>query len=1014
MLGWASQKLSQISQTVAPPPADANGRFVYALQQGDEDGAMACVHEMDVARAVLHPTKRSYAIHLACLHSMDRLIRMLLTVPGVDLTFIDSVGNTPLHYACMSAERERALPTIKMLVTEFKASVIAKNSMNQTPYDLATLDGVRQFLLPLQLQEETRIAIDNGGVGLPPGIDMGGLRIANPAAPPPPIMPMGAPMAPAPMSSPAPQVYQTQAQPPQASTPAGEIQKPPSSGEAAGYARVGGSSAAIYKPAGRTYVKADGFHSSSSDVNLQRKYGHVQANYSNVPPPPSSGNAPSAYAAPTGGANPYAGGTNPYASGRANQRYVSYNAVTGRTQAAPRTAPSAYTSYAAAQANAVPNVAVFTPGETPAAPASGQNSNMAAYSPAPVGYGQTAYAPQDTMASPAPQQQGYPGGQMQAQQQFQPAGTPYGAQNYNAGQQQQPPFSPAAQPPISGGLTPGKTDPGVAASLFSSPPSGGVGFSAPAPAAGNAGFSSPPSGGVGFSSPAPKDAAASLFGSPAAQAAPTQQAPANNDSQPGVDTASSMFASQPGSAADASNVFGTPAEADQTVPTQAASDSVAQTEPPKEEPSAAQPTSANEVSTNEPSMNRLDSDVDTSLFSSFANSDADQNGPASDAPKENGSAAGQDGAAPAESAGTNGGIDQGSAAEEKPSTESSTALPAGWKELMDPSSGRPYYYNENDGTTSWDRPAAAPENTETAPLPAGWREVIDPGSGRPYYYNEVDNTTSWDRPMAPTGDSQPQSSEVQAEKNQGGAPTSNEATTVESESAPSAASPFSVGAQQGEVASQLFGSAPNLQTTAQETAGSVFGSPVGNESTSSDAAAAVFGAASASSTNFSGGVAENKSTPGALPDLGNTEPATNPPAQAPAVGVSPTSGGFSLNDIAKNSSVAADVFSSASKSEDVSPTKEPEKQGQSSDKPGTGERAGSPDGSEEGLDDVPLSPDAPAHPPVNLAPSDASSAFSSPPPVQPAANMGFAATPGGHQSMFDAIGLPPPPFSSKK
>lgn len=377
MLGWASSQFEKLSQTVAPPPADANGRFVYAVQRGDEDGAMACVHEMDVQRAVLNPTKKSYAIHLACERSMDRLIRMLLTYPGVDLTFIDTHGNTPLHYAAMSTDRNQGLPTVKMLVNEYKASVVTKNSSGQTPYDLATLDMVRQFLLPLQLQEETRQAIDNGGVGLPPGIDMGGLRIANPAAPPPPIMPI----APAPMSSPAPQVYPT----PQCDPP-----KPPSSGgRGVRYARTGGSSAAIYKPDGARYVKADGFHSSSSDVNLQRKYGHVPVNYGNIAPPPSSHNAAGTTCPlpASGGTNPYAGGNNPYYVGRASQRYVAYDAVTGETSSIPRSVPPPYGQ--TAQNTATPlKYAVFRAGAAPAPapatnnliPASGRQTAHSAFS----------------------------------------------------------------------------------------------------------------------------------------------------------------------------------------------------------------------------------------------------------------------------------------------------------------------------------------------------------------------------------------------------------------------------------------------------------------------------------------------------------------------------------------------------------------------------------------------------------------------------------------------------------
>jgi len=36
-------------------------------------------------------------------------------------------------------------------------------------------------------------------------------------------------------------------------------------------------------------------------------------------------------------------------------------------------------------------------------------------------------------------------------------------------------------------------------------------------------------------------------------------------------------------------------------------------------------------------------------------------------------------------------------------------LPDGWVEYTDPSSGQPYYYNEKDGTTTWDKPVAEPK-----------------------------------------------------------------------------------------------------------------------------------------------------------------------------------------------------------------------------------------------------------------------------------------------------------------
>jgi hypothetical protein len=43
--------------------------------------------------------------------------------------------------------------------------------------------------------------------------------------------------------------------------------------------------------------------------------------------------------------------------------------------------------------------------------------------------------------------------------------------------------------------------------------------------------------------------------------------------------------------------------------------------------------------------------------------------------------------------------------------------------------------------------AAAGKADELPPLPEGWSEHIDPSSGQPYYYNANDGTTTWDRPV---------------------------------------------------------------------------------------------------------------------------------------------------------------------------------------------------------------------------------------------------------------------------
>lgn len=456
MFQWAQATFDKLSQTVAPPPEDGPARFAYCLQRGEEDAAMGCIASMDPVYTVVNQSKGQYPIHLACQYSCQRLIQLLLSQPGLDIGQTDLAGNTPLHYASMSTA-PNGLDVVKLLITGYGASVLSKNAQGQTPYDVATLNVIRQHLLPIQLQAETQIALDNGGQGLPPGIDMGGLRINNPAMPPPPTFGGGPPttpggmapppnamqptaMSPAQPNVPAPYMFGTPSPnhgaasaPVSAAAPQGAIEPAPTSrGKSHEYSRVGSSSAAI---AGVNKYRADGFHSSSSDVSLQKKYGHVSGGYGGraIAPPPSSGNSSvgAAVAANTNGNSPTApssGGPNPFAAGTGgrnrygalnSRRYVTYGQVAGPS---PTAAP-AYVNYGAMAAPAATNVATFTPGgaaatssaygatpsTTHSAPTSG--SAYPAYSQSPAsGTPTTPYMPpppyqsHNYASSPAPAQ----------------------------------------------------------------------------------------------------------------------------------------------------------------------------------------------------------------------------------------------------------------------------------------------------------------------------------------------------------------------------------------------------------------------------------------------------------------------------------------------------------------------------------------------------------------------------------------------------------------------------------
>ena len=112
------------------------------------------------------------------------------------------------------------------------------------------------------------------------------------------------------------------------------------------------------------------------------------------------------------------------------------------------------------------------------------------------------------------------------------------------------------------------------------------------------------------------------------------------------------------------------------------------------------------------------------------------------------------------------------------------ALPRGWVESTDPSSGKIYYCNPQTRETKWERPTVFITNTNALaprqsgnslaalgdrashhratlntrqtqqqvqpPLPPGWVEATDPNSGKVYYCNPHTRQTKWERPISTT------------------------------------------------------------------------------------------------------------------------------------------------------------------------------------------------------------------------------------------------------------------------
>ena len=88
---------------------------------------------------------------------------------------------------------------------------------------------------------------------------------------------------------------------------------------------------------------------------------------------------------------------------------------------------------------------------------------------------------------------------------------------------------------------------------------------------------------------------------------------------------------------------------------------------------------------------------------------------------------------------------------------SAGTLPTGYQQQIDPSTGKAFYVNLMTGETSWTPPtgaAAAPvpmtpsAAKSSAGLPPGWEERVDPASGRKFYINHANKSTSWELPTA--------------------------------------------------------------------------------------------------------------------------------------------------------------------------------------------------------------------------------------------------------------------------
>lgn len=139
-------------------------------------------------------------------------------------------------------------------------------------------------------------------------------------------------------------------------------------------------------------------------------------------------------------------------------------------------------------------------------------------------------------------------------------------------------------------------------------------------------------------------------------------------------------------------------------------------------------------------------------------------------------------------------------------------LPKGWEARIDPRTNKVYYRDTIEKHTSWskpepssDRPMVFQQVSQSqfnSALPSGWDSRVDPRTGRIYFRNLSDKTTSWSKPTQPAA---------------GGAPNSSNSSSTSSQQASSSSSNSHLFAQPASSSRRRSSANPNDEAILEAT-----------------------------------------------------------------------------------------------------------------------------------------------------------------------------------------------------
>lgn len=184
MFTWIGEQLGakSLGELMAPTQS-LEEQLHTAIEQGAMEKVKRLLDE-DKVSPMAQSASGNTPLHTAAYHDNQDVVLLLLQM-GVDVAVPGRRGSTALHFA--ASQGHEAM--VRLLVDK-GANAACKNKGGKTAYDATEHTKIRQFLLPLQFQRETKAEKAAALTSLPPGVEVDGdEREAKPLPPPPPTGP---------------------------------------------------------------------------------------------------------------------------------------------------------------------------------------------------------------------------------------------------------------------------------------------------------------------------------------------------------------------------------------------------------------------------------------------------------------------------------------------------------------------------------------------------------------------------------------------------------------------------------------------------------------------------------------------------------------------------------------------------------------------------------------------------------------------------------------------------------